>query len=33
MRGRLNYLLNKQTVCPLDKMEQWELEQLIREGE
>jgi hypothetical protein len=32
-KNRLEYLLGKQEVCPLDTMEQWGLEQLIREGE
>jgi len=28
---QLEYLLDKQTVCPLDKGERYELEQLLRE--
>lgn len=28
---RLNYLLEKEKVAPLDKMERWELESLLRE--
>ncbi len=31
--SRLEYLLEKEKVCPLDKMERWELEELLREGE
>lgn len=31
--SRLEYLLNKQEIADLDKMERWELEQLLREGE
>lgn len=30
-KSRLDYLLRKQEVCPLDKREMWELEQLLRE--
>lgn len=30
-KSRLAYLLDKQEVCPLDKREMWELEQLLRE--
>jgi len=29
---QLEYLLEKQTVCPLDKEERYELEQLLGEG-
>jgi hypothetical protein len=31
--SRLNYLLNKQEVCPLDKEERMELEELLLKGE
>ena len=30
--NRLQELLNKDKVCPLDKAVRWELEQLMREG-
>lgn len=30
-KNRLDYLLVKQEVCPLDKGEMWELEQLLKE--
>ena len=30
-KSRLEYLLDKQEVCPLDKMEMWEIEQLLKE--
>lgn len=30
--NRLDYLLEKEKVCPLDKEEKWELENLLREG-
>lgn len=33
MNKRLNYLLEKEKVCPLDKAEMWELEELLRDGE
>lgn len=33
MKSRLNYLLEKQKVCQLDKLEMFELEELLREGE
>ncbi len=32
MNKRLAYLLDKEAVCPLDKEEQWELEELLRES-
>ncbi len=32
MRRRLNYLLKKQEVCPLDKEERFELEELLAKG-
>ena len=28
--SRLEYLKNKSEICPLDKVERWELEELIR---
>lgn len=31
--GRLNYLLEKEKNNKLDSAEQWELEELLREGE
>lgn len=31
--SRKSYLMKKAEVCPLDKEERWELENLIREGE
>ena len=30
MNKRLKYLLDKEKVCPLDKEEMWELEQLLK---
>lgn len=31
--NRLDYLLEKEKVCPLDKDEKWELEKLTTQGE
>lgn len=32
-KSRLNYLLEKEQVCPLDKEEQWELQELMEEDD